>query len=869
MIKKKIGSFCIVLTILLNILGVTPFLTVASAENQYITADWIVGGGVYFDEATGIISNADKTVTSIYVPSVINNVVVTAIDDYAFWACENLTTVSLSTGMTKIGDRAFASCPKLALVSIPSTVTSIGTSAFFECISLKSIEIPKSVTTIGFSAFSGCTSLTSFTIPSSVTEISSSLFSGCTNLSSVTINGSVTKINYEAFSNCSSLKNVYFTGTQNQWNNVSVGSRNTELTNATVSFNVANSENDVKYTFSNILSNGEQSIVTSITDVVAEVNSGEITAIYDLSEGIYYVVTNNLGEINGAIVRTVLRNGEQTHISDEFASVLATQSELTSTVNQYLSTSNIVLDFEKIPELVNGTEETVSSYLQNALANINGIKINDVAKGEITNFVEVAVTNQSAVSVSATDNEIVIDPEVITQSINVATKTKHDVENMLANVGEVLNKNISINTILVVKNTKLAEESDIKITINSDMKDVLNGAYMQVLLEDGKYVFSTTGENLNDILDANGTVTFKLNLNGEDIYLCEFFDGNEEVILQIASPVTIMLPTNNEFATVIASFSGTDDNWGGQYDAINNVISFQTTYSGKYMIVDNSVEINDIDDKYRAELLFMASKGFFELDFSGNFRPDENLTRYEFTKALVRMFFALNTTYETSFTDVPITSEYYSFVASAEAWNIVSGYDNGEFWGNHDITTEQVLMLIARTLADKKGYVYPDNEDEYLGWIFGTETANSWATTQMALAIREGIVLPGEVIESLSPITRQDAAVYLYRLFMLLEEVNSTTFDILTSAPSGNGDVSGNSGLTEDTSNQNSGSSVNMVLVVGLLITVTAMGIAISAFFILRRLEEIRLIKEHEEKEREKAEKARATQDLSQFTFKR
>jgi hypothetical protein len=62
---------------------------------------------------------------------------------------------------------------------IPYGVTAIGEYAFSACDNLTSIEIPNSVTTIGNMAFSGCSNLTSIIIPNSVESIGSRAFRGC------------------------------------------------------------------------------------------------------------------------------------------------------------------------------------------------------------------------------------------------------------------------------------------------------------------------------------------------------------------------------------------------------------------------------------------------------------------------------------------------------------------------------------------------------------------------------------------------------------------------------------------------------------------------------------------------------------------
>ncbi|GHT49600.1 hypothetical protein AGMMS49982_03390 [Bacteroidia bacterium] len=116
-----------------------------------------------------------------------------------------ITSVSISSGVTSIGDRAFYGCRGLTSVTIPGAVSTIGNSAFYDCSGLTSITIPNSVTAIGYNAFYGCSGLTSVTIPGSVTAIGNSAFYGCTGLTSVIIPNSVTAIGESAFNGCTAL----------------------------------------------------------------------------------------------------------------------------------------------------------------------------------------------------------------------------------------------------------------------------------------------------------------------------------------------------------------------------------------------------------------------------------------------------------------------------------------------------------------------------------------------------------------------------------------------------------------------------------------------------------------------------------------
>ncbi len=260
---------------------ITGVLTISGSGDMY--------SYTYPDNAPWY-SNVDS------IKTVVINEGVTSIGDEAFRGCSNLTSINIPDGITWIGNWAFYECYSLigvyitdisswcgidfddpysnplysgadlylnnSLVTdliIPDSVTSIGDYAFYYCSSLTSIVILDSVTSIGYFAFSGCSSLTSITIPDSVTDIydrafdgCSSLtsvnipgsvtwiggwaFSGCSSLTSVTIPDSVTSIGYNAFYGCNALITVYYQGTQSDWDKITIGEGNEDLTNAEIIF---------------------------------------------------------------------------------------------------------------------------------------------------------------------------------------------------------------------------------------------------------------------------------------------------------------------------------------------------------------------------------------------------------------------------------------------------------------------------------------------------------------------------------------------------------------------------------------------------------------------------------------------------------
>ncbi|MBR2549701.1 MAG: leucine-rich repeat protein [Clostridiales bacterium] len=169
---------------------------------------------------------------------------ITRISFCSFYACENLTSITIPNSVWQIGRLAFSGCHSLSDVTIPNSVEYIGVGAFQYCHSLRSIEIPDSVTYIASgafynsaltsvsisdsvaeiydSAFEACYGLTYVTLPRSLSTINKYTFCDCVNLKKVTIPSNVTEIYDTAFKNCDSLAEVCYLGTYEQWNKISV-----------------------------------------------------------------------------------------------------------------------------------------------------------------------------------------------------------------------------------------------------------------------------------------------------------------------------------------------------------------------------------------------------------------------------------------------------------------------------------------------------------------------------------------------------------------------------------------------------------------------------------------------------------------------
>lgn len=143
----------------------------------------------------------NKTVETVIIPSS-----VTTIEAEAFSGCTNLKTIvfksktrseiitlsvfpmsgSIKTesGVISIGDRAFYGCENLSAMDL-SSIRSIGENAFDGCKALAELTLSDQLTTVKAGAFSGCASLKTVYLPATVEYLGRAAFSGCVGLESV------------------------------------------------------------------------------------------------------------------------------------------------------------------------------------------------------------------------------------------------------------------------------------------------------------------------------------------------------------------------------------------------------------------------------------------------------------------------------------------------------------------------------------------------------------------------------------------------------------------------------------------------------------------------------------------------------------
>ena len=117
-------------------------------------------------------------------------------------------TLSLPEGIKVIGEDAFRQCPNLWIITIPSSVDSIGEYAFSYCRHLNVASLKGGGKKLAFGAFFECEKLVAIELPQGMESIEDIAFSHCTNLYNVSLPSSLQEVGLESFKDCPCEKEV-------------------------------------------------------------------------------------------------------------------------------------------------------------------------------------------------------------------------------------------------------------------------------------------------------------------------------------------------------------------------------------------------------------------------------------------------------------------------------------------------------------------------------------------------------------------------------------------------------------------------------------------------------------------------------------
>ncbi len=266
-------------------------------------------------------------------------------------------------------------------------------------------------------------------------------------------------------------------------------------------------------------------------------------------------------------------------------------------------------------------------------------------------------------------------------------------------------------------------EEDQKISFDKESLDALKESGAEVEIEMGELSFNIPAEMLadfeeQDIVIENGTLSSEevkgikgakteAGVNADiisDVYEIEFKSGSEDIEIGAEKPeLTIdvsemvdMLKTQAHLLSVFV-YDEEAEVWEHvPSQIIDGVAVFETPHFSKYAVLKANVKFDDVTGHWAQETIEMLSANQITAGRTdSSFKPDENITRAEFTSYLVNML-GLEGELNGNFKDVSEDAWYYDAVGVAAINGLISGVGEGNFAPDATITRQDMAVMMAK-----------------------------------------------------------------------------------------------------------------------------------------------------------------------------
>ena len=205
----------------------------------------------------------------------------------------------------------------------------------------------------------------------------------------------------------------------------------------------------------------------------------------------------------------------------------------------------------------------------------------------------------------------------------------------------------------------------------------------------------------------------------------------------------------------------------GIYDPVKEKLLFHAEKPGKYTVVSRDRSFEDIREVPWAveSIEALAAREVLQGMDGERFKPEEGVTRAQFVKMLVSTFGLEAENAQSNLRDVTPGDWYYKYVASAQNFGLVHGYEDGTFRGDGLITRQEMASLAYRAikvLDIKLAGTAPSAGFKDFGQIdsYARDAVNIMQQADIIKGMGNGLFEPG------STATRAQAAKIVYSLLV-------------------------------------------------------------------------------------------------------
>ncbi|WP_046227360.1 S-layer homology domain-containing protein [Paenibacillus dauci] len=197
------------------------------------------------------------------------------------------------------------------------------------------------------------------------------------------------------------------------------------------------------------------------------------------------------------------------------------------------------------------------------------------------------------------------------------------------------------------------------------------------------------------------------------------------------------------------------------YAQINSLVS-----NGTYALIENEKSFADVANHWgRTAIEDMASRMVVEGVSQASFEPNRNITRAEFAAVAVRAFGLVDRQGAgRSFSDVAGGSWYQDYVGTAADYGLLTGYADGTFKPDRNISREEAIAILVRAIQ-LANIDTSTGSSASLQAYRDANQVSGWASSAVGFAAQQGIVQGNAgLLNTDSPVNRAETAALMERI---------------------------------------------------------------------------------------------------------
>ena len=373
--------------------------------------------------------------------------------------------------------------------------------------------------------------------------------------------------------------------------------------------------------------------------------------------------------------------------------------------------------------------------------------------GHLELFAENAIARAASTVVQG--NSMIVSQSTVEPLQNMALSTRSAINALFQEIGHVSNRELTPSVSFVSYNTHRLDIQVEPSTNNTIVQHIrIRAPHYEIALPQG-FIASEV---------ATQPLTIRvLPTNSVAIHFSRGLSDAVRVSLQPLPGSTTYQTTRNSGGQAV----------GGRHNPATGMLDARVRESGIYTVVENRVNFSDIShlsQETQRAIRTLASQGIVSGTGGGRFSPNNSINRAEVAALTIGMLGRLDPNANGNFADVRRSDWFFGAAGSANRHGLMHGTGGNMFSPRLTMPRDQLVALSARVLRVEMGYRTPANPNNYLNRFSDRGNLASWSHSDIALATRENLVVhraDGRFMPN-SPMTRGDAALMLYRMYLRL-----------------------------------------------------------------------------------------------------